>query len=212
MKKLRAGMLAVLAGLALVGCAEDRKAPYDEIAARAYVDDGPPAITLYSVLRVKDGSGAHSALLINGPQRVLFDPAGSFEFPTVPERGDVLYGFTPRINKVYIDFHARETYDVLEQTVQVSPEVAALALQAVQQNGAVAPAGCTSSIVRILRQLPGFQGLKATPFPARLARQFAKLPGVQTRKISDDDADDNHGVLLQARDLFAEGELAAGGG
>lgn len=199
----RSGVAAVLAALVVSGCAEDRLAPYDEIAARAYVSDEPPSLTLYSVLRTKDGAGAHTALMVNASQQVLFDPAGSFEFPTVPERGDVLYGFTPRMRSVYIDFHARETFDVVEQTVYVSPEVANLALQKVQQNGAVAPAGCTGSVARILRELPGFETLRQTPFPANLAKQFAELPGVEVRTISDDDADDNHGVLLQARDLMA---------
>ncbi len=197
-------LLAGVAALALAGCAEDRKAPYDEIAARAYVHDGPPSVTIYTVLSTRDGSGAHSALMVNASQRVLFDPAGSFELPSVPERGDVHYGFAPRIQSVYIDFHARQTFDVVEQTILVSPEVAAQALSLVQQNGAVGPARCTSSIVAILRQLPGFQNVSGTAFPRQLYRQIAQLPGVTERRITDDDADDNHGVLFEARDIAAE--------
>lgn len=197
-------VLAGLAALALAGCAEDRKAPYDEIAARAYAHDGPPSITLYSMISTRDGSGAHSALMVNASQRVLFDPAGSFELPFIPERGDVHYGFTPRVQSVYIDFHARETFDVVEQTIVVSPEVAAQALSLVQQNGAVSPAMCTASITQILRKLPGFESLSQTLFPKNLHNQIAKVPGVETRRISDDDADDNHGVLFRARDLTAE--------
>jgi hypothetical protein len=35
-----------------------------------------------------------------------------------------------------------------------------------------------------------------TWFPKRMVEGFAALPGVTTRKITDDDADQNHGVLL----------------
>lgn len=145
--------------------------------------------------------------MVNASQRVLFDPAGSFEFPIVPERGDVLYGFTPRIQSIYIDFHARETYDVVEQTLEVSPEVAELALRLVRERGAVAPAGCTSSIAQILRQLPGMESIHSVLFPHKLRKQFARIPGVQERIHTDDDADDNHGVLIRARDLLAEQPL-----
>ena len=62
--------------------------------------------------------------------------------------------------------------------------------------GAVPKAHCANSISAILRDVPGFESLGITFFPNRLADQFGALPGVTTRVITDDDADDNHGVLL----------------
>ena len=49
----------------------------EEIAAVAFRNDGPASVTLMTVINTSSGSGAHSALLIDGPQRVIFDPAGT---------------------------------------------------------------------------------------------------------------------------------------
>jgi hypothetical protein len=99
----------------------------------------------------------------------------------------------------YVDYHARETYDVIEQTVEVSPEVAETVLAKVKANGAVANAFCTSASSTILRSTPGFETLPSTMFPRQLSESFAELPGVSTRVITDDDDDRNHGVLLVQR-------------
>jgi len=195
---LRALCLAFAAGLGLAGCGEEIGASQQEIVSRAYVGEGPPSLTLYTVVRVADGSGGHSALLIDGPQRVLFDPAGSFVMAGVPERGDVLYGISPRVQDVYIDYHARETFSVQEHRIEVSPETAALALRLAQESGAVGPARCAIAVASILRQLPGFEDIRAGWYPTALARQFANRPGVSLREITDTDADDNHNVLIRA--------------
>lgn len=201
-------LLAVLAlPLLLAACGVEVGAPMAEVQRRAYIHDGPPTLTLYTVVRNLDGRGAHSGLLIDGPQRVLFDPAGSFRHPHVPERGDVLHGFTPRIEDVYVDFHARESFRVIEQTVEVSPEVAAQALTLAQKNGPVAPARCALSITSLLRQLPGFEHVGTTWFPNGAARAFGEHPGVTRRVITDDDADDNHGVIIRERDALAAAGL-----
>lgn len=201
---LRKGIAILLTCVGLAGCAVEVGAPPEEIASRAYVHDGPPSLTLYTVIRKADGSGAHSGLMVNASQRVLFDPAGSFQLPVAPERGDVVYGFTDRVQKVYIDYHARETFDVHEQQILVSPEVAEMALQLVREQGAVAPARCTISISSILSQLPGFDSVNTVWFPQRLMTKFAELPGVTTQVFTDDDADDNHGVLFEERNLLEE--------
>jgi hypothetical protein len=144
----------------------------------------------------RSGSGAHSAILVNASERVIFDPAGSWRHPKVPERNDVHFGMTDKAVAFYIDYHARETYDVVEQTVVVSPEVAELVLEKVKAHGAVANAMCTSATSSILRSTPGFETLPATMFPKPLSKSFAELPGASTRVITDDDDDSNHGVLL----------------
>ena len=92
--------LTALALLFLIGCggpAEPRWAPDDEILKYAYRDDGPTELRLYTVVSTRNGSGAHSGLLISTPrERILFDPAGTFKLPFAPERNDVHYGITPR--------------------------------------------------------------------------------------------------------------------
>lgn len=174
-------------------------APYASdaaVQAARYVSDAPPSVTLFTVVNNKTGAGAHSGLLINGSEQVLFDPAGSFYHPRLPERNDMHHGMSDRMVAFYIDYHARETYRVIEQKVQVSPQVAELVIARAKARGAVPKAHCANSISGILREVPGFESIGSTFFPNRLSDQFAKLPGVTTRVITDDDADDNHGVLL----------------
>jgi hypothetical protein len=147
----------------------------------------------------RSGSGAHTAILVNGSERVIFDPAGTWNHPRVPERNDVHFGMTDKAVAFYVDYHARETYDVVEQTVAVSPEVAELVLAKVKANGAVPNAFCTSASSTILKSTPGFESLPSTMFPKQLSDSFAALPGVSSRIITDDDDDSNHGVLLVQR-------------
>lgn len=53
--------------------------------------------------------------------------------------------------------------------------------------------------------MPGFESLPMTWFPKRMMEGFARLPGVTTRMIADNDADERHGVLLpQAGDPWIE--------
>jgi hypothetical protein len=53
--------------------------------------------------------------------------------------------------------------------------------------------------------VPGFESLPMTWFPKRMMEGFARLPGVTTRMIADNDADERHGVLLpQAGDPWIE--------
>lgn len=188
---------------ALAGCggpAEPAWAPDEAVAQARYVHDGPPAITLFTVVSTRNGSGAHSGLLINGSQRIMFDPAGSWKLPRLAERNDVHFGMTPKMVNFYIDYHARETFYVVEQTKIVSPEVAELVMKRAMAFGAVPKAHCTHSISQILAGVPGFESLPNTWFPKRYMEAFATLPGVTERKITDDDADDNHGVLMVQRD------------
>ena len=191
-------LLAALAFLVLAGCtAVSVVAPLEEVQRRAYAHPGPSSLTLYTVINNRSGSGAHTALMINASQRVLWDPAGSFYHPYAPERNDVLFGFTPNIELVYIDYHARETFRIVEQTVTVPREVAELALKLAQEQGAASQATCSITTANILRQLPGFEGFPVSYYPVQTMEAFAARTGVQGRTITDDDADDNHGVLIR---------------
>jgi hypothetical protein len=189
-------ILAVLAMLGLSACAEPKWAPQEQVDAARFVAEPPASITLYTVVNKNSGAGAHSAILVNASERVIFDPAGTWYHPKLPERNDVHFGMSDTAVSFYVDYHARETYDVREQTVLVSPEIAQLVLEKVKANGAVPKSFCTSATSSILRTTPGFESLPSTMFPKQLSDKFAELPGVTQKLITDNDDDSNHGVLL----------------
>ncbi|RVV97835.1 hypothetical protein EKE94_10140 [Mesobaculum littorinae] len=201
---LLAALLPLLAACAGV----EVGTPLAEVQRAAYTaPDEAPSLTLYTVIRNINDNGAHTGLLINGSQRVLFDPAGSFVHPNAPERGDVLYGVSPRIQSVYIDFHARESFRIVEQRIEVSPEVAEQALRLAMDYGPVAAAGCSRATSTILSQLPGFEDIGVSWFPNNTMEAFGRHPGVVERTITDDDADQNHGVLIRERKELIEAGL-----
>lgn len=197
MPRLRRFMLwlCLPAILAACGAAEPKWAPDADVARAHYVHSGPPTITLFTVINNNTGGGAHSALMVNASERVIFDPAGTFYHPHLPERNDVHFGMSPPAVDFYIDYHARVTYHVVEQTIAVSPAVAALALQQVQAYGAVPKAQCSNSVTTILARLPGFENMIQTPFPKRSMEAFAHYPGVITQKHYDNSPDDNSGTI-----------------
>ncbi|SLN20783.1 hypothetical protein PEL8287_00871 [Roseovarius litorisediminis] len=194
---MRSVMIAVSAAMMLGGCAaESVWAPDEAVAKAAYHHDGPTRLTLYTMLNNRSGAGAHTSLMVNGSQRIIFDPAGSFKHPSIPERNDVVFGVTPQVEDVYTRYHARETYHVKVQKLDVSPEVAARAMQLVQSYGPVPSAQCSRSTSTILAQL--FPGqVKPTWYPKQLAEEFGKLPGVREQELYEDDSDDNSKVLRE---------------
>ena len=78
MRRISRQVLAVLALVMLAGCEMYTPATPEEIARARYVSDEPPSITLISMVNAASGRSAHSGLLINGSQQVLYDPAGTF--------------------------------------------------------------------------------------------------------------------------------------
>jgi hypothetical protein len=193
--------IAGLAMLVLAGCGAvtDMRpdASPEVISSASYSHSGPTALTLFTMINNRSGAGAHTSLMINGSQRVIFDPAGTVRLSAVPERGDVLYGITPGVADFYARAHARETFHVVIQTVEVPPEVAERALRLAIANGPVASAQCALSTAAILRQLPGFESIGSTWFPKRLMDNFAEVPGVQTSKIFENDDDDKSVAIAQ---------------
>lgn len=185
---------AVILGLplALAGCGADTVwAPDDVVARVAWAEPPPTYLALYTMKNVDSGNGAHTALLISASQRVIFDPAGSLRHPEIPERGDVLFGITPRVLEFFEGFHARETYYVVKMTKTVPPEVAELCFQLAVQTGGVSRPFCTQATSRILSQLPGFERINTTLLPDNLHDRFATLDGVTTteRRENDDGTD-----------------------
>lgn len=199
---VRLRLFLCLVGLTvLAACgAEPKWAPQEQVDAVRYVEGPPNYITLYTVVNKRTGSGAHSAILVNGSERVIFDPAGTWYHPKLPERNDVTFGMNDKALAFYIDYHTRITYDTIEQKIFVSPEVAEMVLAKVKAYGAVPKAMCTDATSSILRSLPGFESLPHTFYPKVLSKAFGKLPGVTTRVITDDDDDNNHGILLVQHD------------
>lgn len=208
---LRRAVLALGLLLGLAACAaEPVWAPDDAVARARFEPVGPPTVTLYTMVSNRSGAGGHSALMIDGDQRLLFDPAGTWHHPAAPERNDVIFGMSPQLLGFYIDYHARETYHVVAQQVEVSPEVAAQLSRAVQEHGAVPKAQCSLSVSSILRQVPGWDHIGQSYFPVRTMNAFGEIPGVRSEQIFDDDSDNNTEMLArQARAEVRAQEVAA---
>ncbi|MTJ03690.1 MAG: hypothetical protein FH759_03200 [Sediminimonas qiaohouensis] len=187
--------LAALCAMTLAsGCAvkEDPPVSDEAVSRAAYRHDGPSKLTLFTMISNDTGAGAHTSLMINGSQRVVFDPAGSFRDPgKIVVRDDVVYGMTPQLADVYTRFHARKTYHVQVQEVDVPAETAEQALQLAMSYGEVPDAQCSVSTSRILAKLNGLgTEFQQTWFPKKLAEQFAEVPGVSSRTLYEyDDAD-----------------------
>ena len=195
---MRFFILALCGMSALAGCAAPPGvwATDEAVALAAYSHDGPPRLTLFTMLNNNTGAGAHTSLMINGPQRVIWDPAGSFKHETIPERNDVVFGVTPPVADVYTRFHARKTFHVQIQELDVTPEVAERAMQLALGYGTVPQAQCARSTSSILEELlPG--KVSQTWLPKTLAAQFGALPGVREQVLYEYDGDDNSKVLAQ---------------
>ncbi|MEN8840809.1 MAG: hypothetical protein ABF254_11130 [Octadecabacter sp.] len=192
--KRRAFMLSAPLGLAACGVVsrEEILAPQSAIDRVAYVAPGPKTLTLLTMKNVGSDNGAHTGLLINASQQVLWDPAGTFGHSSIPERNDVHFGITPQIYQLYLSYHSRETFYSLIQEVEVSPEVAEMALQRAIANGPTPKAACTTHTSSMLKGLPGFSSLRRTFFPGNLADDFAQIPGVRSREYYETDSDDKN--------------------
>ncbi|MCV2892928.1 hypothetical protein [Lentibacter sp. XHP0401] len=183
--------LALGLALTVSACAKEAVWAPDEVIDKVkYRDTGPNKLTLFTMINNRSGQGAHTSLMISGSQRVIWDPAGSFYHPAIPERNDVLFGISPRVADVYTRYHARETFHVIVQEVEVSPAVAERALQLAMNKGNVGDAQCALSTSGILSQLAGFESINVGWYPKKLAEQFGALPGVTERKLYEyDNAD-----------------------
>ena len=165
-------------------------APEAEVLQARYVSDEAPYIALVTNVNTRSGTGDHSALIINGSERVVFNPAGTWRHPLAPEQNDLHYGFSEGMRDWFIDYHARETYNVEIQKIPVSRATADRALTAAKGAGPVGPARCTLSIADVLRQTPGFESFPRVLFPNRAKAAFAQYPGLTTEIFVDDSPGD----------------------
>lgn len=184
------GLFVLITSLAACAAPRPDEASAERVAASVYVPAGPPKLTLFTVVNNSSGSGGHTGLLVSASEQVIFDPAGSFTHADIAKRGDVLYGVSPGWVAAYKSAHARSTYHVVSQEIEVTPQQAELALQLVRNNGAVPAAYCANSTASILRQIPGFESIQVTFYPVKLMEQVAQLPGVVTNKYYENDEGD----------------------
>ncbi|MGJ8544245.1 MAG: hypothetical protein ACSHWZ_02295 [Sulfitobacter sp.] len=180
---------ALLALLAACGTKPTNDAPPEAIRA-AHFRPAEPAITLITIINNRSGNGAHTALYVEGSQAVLFDPAGSFVHPDIPELGDVLYGMSPLWMQSYKSAHARKEFHVVSQRLEVTAVQAETALKLVQAQGHVSDARCAITTSSLLRQVPGFEGIKTGWYPKALMDQFEAIPGTKTTKLYENDEGD----------------------
>lgn len=188
---LRALILVVMAAT-LSACGGQSVWAPDEAVQKARYDSPEPAyLVLKTMISNRTGSGGHAALTINASQTVMYDPAGRWSHPLGPERNDVVFGMFPQLEDNYDNWHARVTHHVVNQKIYVSEEIAEKALQLALAAGPSLDAQCTLNISSLLLQLDGFSSLPRTYFPAKLMKEFGKLPGVQTTKVYDNDEGKN---------------------
>jgi hypothetical protein len=188
---MRIWMALACVGL-LAACAGGTGSDYSkaEVAAAAVAVPGPKSVTLMTMVNNRTGSGGHSALLVNGSQQVIFDPAGSFRDPRVVEQGDVLYGMSPKWVQAYKSAHARSTFHVVSQTIPLTDAQAEQMLNLVISNGRVPSAFCANATSSLLLQVPGFEGTSKTFYPVKLMDEFETLPNVTTTKYYENDEGD----------------------
>lgn len=183
--------------LAACGSGEAIWAPDDQIRAAFTPGTQPSSITLYTMLNVGSDTGAHSALMVNASQRLMFDPAGSFKHPSIPERNDVLYGMNPTVEAYYVSYHARETYYVEGLEFIVPADVAEQAMALILTAGPVPKAGCSRSVSSLLQQLPGFTDTWVTWFPEKLHAQLKQRDDARVTVYRENDADDKSQALAE---------------
>ena len=190
--------LLTAATFVLIGCGQGPQktwAPDNAVAHAAFSPEEPPSVTLYTMISNDTGAGGHSALMINGTQRVLYDPAGSWNHPAAPERNDLHFGFTEWMRSFYLDYHARTTYHVVVQKKELSLEQANALIASAQEQGAAPKAFCTRYNSTALSRVAGFESLGTTWYPVKLMERFAELPGVETTTVYDDDPAYNRTML-----------------
>lgn len=191
--------------LVLAGCAGKGVWAPDEAVARVrYRAPGPPLVTLYTCLNNDTRAGAHTGVLINADERVLFDPAGSFTTPGLVERNDLYYGVNDALEAEYTAFQGSGGYHLIKLTCELSPEEAARAFAAARVEGPVARTQCTRAAAHVLKAVPRFAHLRSSLFPDNLMRQFAAEPGIRAELVYLDDDQWREGAEeAYARDVLA---------
>ncbi|WP_071798552.1 hypothetical protein [Natronohydrobacter thiooxidans] len=194
-------VLALAALLILSACGQRIWASDEAVQAARYQHGGQAKLTLVTIMNYNTKRGDHTALFINGSERVLFDPAGSWKLDTIPERNDVHFGMTPSAGASFYISHVRPSHYAVVQRLIVTPDVAEQAKALALQAGPVPPARCASATSGLLRQLPGFGNIRSTFHPHSLMRSFGQIPGVQSYELHHDDPEIQTRMLHVQRPL-----------
>lgn len=189
--RLSRAAAALAAAALLAGCEVYTPADPEAIARARYVSPEPPSITLLSMVDVASGRSAHSALLINGSQQVLYDPAGTFTHPDLPRAGDIHYGMTPRFLDYYERYHARFSHFVEAQKVEVDRATADAVMARAEAEGKTLKMLCAGSVTGALQGIPPFDKVRRTLLPESIRADFARIPGVEDSYVYENDSGQN---------------------
>ena len=185
-------VLLIAAAAALAGCEVYIPAAPDEVARARHVSEEPASVTLLSMVSTRTGRSAHSALLINGSEQVLYDPAGTFRHPDLPRRHDIHYGVTPRFLDYYERYHARFSHFVHSQTVEVSRATADQVLANAVAQGRTPKFFCNTSVAAALRPVEPFAHVRGGFFPQTTREDFARITGVEDAYVYEVDSGKNN--------------------
>ncbi len=185
-------LLALSLLIFLTACGSKLPWASDERVQKAtYFHGGTPSITLLTVINNKSGSGGHTALVVNASERLIYDPAGSFYNIAAPERADILHGITPDMLNLYLNYHARSDFHVVMQTKNLSAKDAEIVLRTAKNHGASASGFCSVNSSQIIASIPGLGNFPTSFYPVKTMKAFARLSGVTTRRIYQDDVGKN---------------------
>ena len=186
----RAIGLIVLLGI-ISACAEHIVSDPDTVAAVRYKSDEAPYVELVTMVKKSTGKGAHSALIINASERVIFDPAGTFQHEELAEVEDVHHGATDRLVSYYQRYHARFSHFVHVQRVYLDPPTAERLLLRARSNGAVGKMFCSNETAEVMKSIPQFAFFRTSMFPENLRVDMAKVSNVEDSYVYEDDDGQN---------------------
>jgi len=192
---MRALTIALLLGVGLfaAGCASNSgTAPAEEISAAQFSNPEPASVSVITMVNSNSEFGEHSALLINGSQQVIYDPAGTFRHSQLPRRDDMVYGISPRFASYYNSYHARFGYYVKVQKLALTLEEADAMIAAAQARGHVAKLFCATATSDVLNDFPQFANIRSTFFPGAIMKRVASIAGIETEIIRENDIGQNY--------------------
>ncbi len=184
-------LILLTLALLLGACAASVYAPDAAVQAARHQSNEPPYISLMTMVNREDDRGAHSAILVNGSQVALYDPAGTFRHEALPERNDVFYGITPRWKEVYEWYHARDTTYVVEHRLAVSREFADQMIARMEAQGPSPKLFCGVNVADVLRSFEPFAHVPRSFYPGKIMDAFASVPGVTERRVYQEDTGQN---------------------
>jgi len=180
-------LAALFLALSVSACAVEVGSSPAEVAAARHISDDAPYVSLVTMVNSRTDRAAHTALIINASERVIYDPAGTFQHEDLVERGDIHYGATDRMVSYYKRYHARFSHYVHEQRLYVAPNVAETVLRRTQAQGPSPKMMCNIHTTQILNDVQVLGAFQSSIFPQELREQFGRIPGVQDSYTREDD-------------------------